>query len=942
MNERAAEVVLAATANVAGVNAGPGQVATPDPQARWAQASQAVMRAVVARVAGDRGISAPGWREGPAAADVEMLADLSDIASWSAPELGDVYEVLLEAAPDGEEGGGGSLRPSGRRRTLGAYYTPSGVAAALASFALALPTTAEANGAGAETPALVLDPACGAGVMLVEAARAIAARCRPRPGLLAHVIGECVFGVDDDPVAVDLARAALWLELEAAVPIACLERNVVCGDALAGASLAQLEERLVTSHDPLVILGNPPYRDRAPRPATWPQRRRRAAAELPLGPDMDDFLPEGVDRRQAAEHIGNSYVYFWRWAAWKALETRMSAEGVVGLVTPSAWLTSRTFAGMRAHLRRWAHRGWVVDLSPEGHRPEVATRIFPGVQIPLCLGVFVRLGEPDPHPAPVSYTALQGDREAKVLQLGELVDRAIAHLGQRSEPRSPGRDDDTNDDMEVIPMGPRMIPIDGIRIVPGHNARDDVGDLSDLVASIKEFGVLQALTVVEYGAEDGRPVYDLVAGERRLTAAREAGLHEVPCLVMALDDQQRVTAMLIENLQREDLSVLEEARGIRRLVERGLSQREIAGKLGCGQSHVSKRLALLGLPEQIQAAIDQPRDAGGITVAEALELTKLAGHPKRQMQAFIEGRNGYPGVAGMVKTQLAGLARERTRDEVRSSLKAAGVRILKEQDYYSWTGMRERPLLGQGVDYAAVQLTVEAHEGEPCHAAAIDRDGNVILVCADPRRHPDVDPKTAAEIVQARQQHEEQREENRLRREAAAGRKEAMQRVLAAANTSQLAFAARQITAHWRLDETKTACSLLGLAPVEERGPYGTRKDYQAALSGHAGGSMKAAIEALLALALACGEAHVGSNWISPNGLGKRHMELLAAAGHQPNDSDRKHLTGERDSSERICRLCFDRERDLVADGREWVDDPESSGDLCSGCAADLDHQEAI
>lgn len=92
-------------------------------------------------------------------------------------------------------------------------------------------------------------------------------------------------------------------------------------------------------------------------------------------------------------------------------------------------------------------------------------------------------------------------------------------------------------------------------------------------------------------------------------------------------------AMLVENLQRKDLAVLEEARGIARPVELGMSQREIARQLDRNQSHVSRRQALLTLPEEVQAAIDQPRDAGGITVPDALELTKLNEHPKRQAQA---------------------------------------------------------------------------------------------------------------------------------------------------------------------------------------------------------------------------------------------------------------------------------------------------------------------
>src|SRR5438270_138208 len=102
-------------------------------------------------------------------------------------------------------------------------------------------------------------------------------------------------------------------------------------------------------------------------------------------------------------------------------------------------------------------------------------------------------------------------------------------------------------------MNLRAIACDRIRILPGHNARADVGDLTELAASIQALGVLQALTVVELAKEDGQPVYGLIAGERRLAAARQLGLEEVPCLVrQGLDERQRVAAMLVENLQRQD------------------------------------------------------------------------------------------------------------------------------------------------------------------------------------------------------------------------------------------------------------------------------------------------------------------------------------------------------------------------------------------------------
>jgi ParB family chromosome partitioning protein len=429
-----------------------------------------------------------------------------------------------------------------------------------------------------------------------------------------------------------------------------------------------------------------------------------------------------------------------------------------------------------------------------------------------------------------------------------------------------------------------MIQVDHIKVLPGHNARTQVGDVSELAASIQANGVVQALTVVALPAEDGHPVYGLVAGERRLTAARQVGLAEVPCLVRDLDNRQRTVAMLVENLQRQDLDPLDEASGIQRLTGMGLSQREIAAELGCSQSHVSKRLSLLGLPGDVRAAIGQPTDSGGITVNDALELTKLADHPGRLAEAFDHGRRGaYGGVTGQVRGQLEDVRREQAVVEARSRLMSAGVRILKEEPHYSWWNRKETPLLGCGHDYEAIQLTVEQHQGEHCHAAAIERDGKVVYVCCDPSRHGLVDTRKAKE----QRQEKRQREQAKQGAAAAARRRETIAAVLAAANTSQLPFAARQVLEGWRVDECRLACQLLGIPP--QPGQYSP--SWTGALGDYAGRSVGAAIKALLALALAAGEQIVTSSWGGVSERSKRHLELLVSAGYNPTAADRKHVT---------------------------------------------------
>jgi hypothetical protein len=120
--------------------------------------------------------------------------------------------------------------------------------------------------------------------------------------------------------------------------------------------------------------------------------------------------------------LSNLYVYFWRWATWKVFDAHEdSPAGIVTFITPSSFTTGAGYAGMREYLRRTADEGWVIDVSPEKFRPEVSTRVFPGVQHKLCIAVFARYGLPNPEtPARIHYLAVAGEREEKFRKLAAL------------------------------------------------------------------------------------------------------------------------------------------------------------------------------------------------------------------------------------------------------------------------------------------------------------------------------------------------------------------------------------------------------------------------------------------------------------------------------------------------------------------------------------------
>ena len=139
--------------------------------------------------------------------------------------------------------------------------------------------------------------------------------------------------------------------------------------------------------------------------------------------------------------------------------------------------------------------------------------------------------------------------------------------------------------------------------------------LAELSESIRSYGILNPLTVRRRG---GR--YELVAGERRLRAAKLAGLTEVPCLLVDVDMQDAGLLALVENLQRKDLDFLEEAEGLRQLIDRfGLSQEDAARRIGKSQSAVANKLRLLRLPGDILEAL---RD-NGLTERHGRALLRL-------------------------------------------------------------------------------------------------------------------------------------------------------------------------------------------------------------------------------------------------------------------------------------------------------------------------------
>ena len=178
---------------------------------------------------------------------------------------------------------------------------------------------------------------------------------------------------------------------------------------------------------------------------------------------------------------------------------------------------------------------------------------------------------------------------------------------------------------EFLSSRVRYIPINAVRPNPQQPRRSfDETALRELADSISAYGILQPLTVRDRGG-----VYELVAGERRLRAARIAGLREVPCLIAEVGEEDAALLALIENLQRRDLDYMEEAAAIARLIGRyGLSQQQAAEKLGKSQPTIANKLRLLRLSAPVIDCLRQY----GLTERHARTLLRLT-DPEQQLAA---------------------------------------------------------------------------------------------------------------------------------------------------------------------------------------------------------------------------------------------------------------------------------------------------------------------
>jgi ParB family chromosome partitioning protein len=156
--------------------------------------------------------------------------------------------------------------------------------------------------------------------------------------------------------------------------------------------------------------------------------------------------------------------------------------------------------------------------------------------------------------------------------------------------------------------GARLIPLSEVSPDPDQPRKKfDQKKLEELIGSVKSKGVIDPVTVRPIEDEDG---YKIITGERRYKAALQAELQEIPCIVKEVSDEEALTLQLIENLQREDLSLIDESAALKRLLDKGYTQAKLAEMIGKSQPYISQALKILDVPKNI------------LEEAKELDLTK--------------------------------------------------------------------------------------------------------------------------------------------------------------------------------------------------------------------------------------------------------------------------------------------------------------------------------
>ena len=258
--------------------------------------------------------------------------------------------------------------------------------------------------------------------------------------------------------------------------------------------------------------------------------------------------------------------------------------------------------------------------------------------------------------------------------LDALFGDAEVTLQSRTEKNSKNEDEKTEDPKQKVDKNERtgggIDYIDINDIKPNSNQPRKTFDedkLNELAASIEEHGLIQPLVLRK--AEKG---YEIVAGERRWRAARKIGIREIPCIVRELTDEENMLLAIIENMQREDLNPIEEAEGIRQMIDTyGLTQEEVSKSVGKSRPYIANSLRLLRLPETVRKYVED----GSLSTGHAKAIAAVSDEKKQIELAEVAIRDGLS-VRQLEKLAQQDKSGVKTRSRVKQ--KTADVKRVEE------------------------------------------------------------------------------------------------------------------------------------------------------------------------------------------------------------------------------------------------------------------------
>lgn len=315
------------------------------------------------------------------------------------------------------------------RKQTGSYYTPPEVVGAMVGLVdEALRTSRFGLHAGLASPSVTLaDPAVGTGTFLLGVLRRIAESIKADEGegsvkgaINAAVKRLIAFEMQMGAFAVAQLRIiAEIVDLTGSppkTPVRMFVTNTLGNPnddegwipgILAPIAKSRKEANKIKREEPItVVIGNPPYKVKSKGLGGWIEGETKKAEQS--APLADWMPPPEWAAGLHSKHLRNLYVYFWRWATWKVYDHGPGNKtGIVCYITAAGFLSGLGFQKMRDYLRRTCDDIWVIDCSPEGHQPEVNTRIFQGVQQPVCIVLASRSAKSKADiPAKVRFQAL--------------------------------------------------------------------------------------------------------------------------------------------------------------------------------------------------------------------------------------------------------------------------------------------------------------------------------------------------------------------------------------------------------------------------------------------------------------------------------------------------------------------------------------------------------